>query len=90
MAQSTINTQTTILDRALAGASSEMTPETARFLLSLQLDPSDDRRANELAQKARDGRLTPDEQTEIDEYRRIGRVIEMLKLKAMAVLKHAT
>lgn len=89
MSQGTINTQTTILDRALGSTSPGMTPDAARFLLSIHLDPSDEQRANELAEKARIGSLTDEEQSEIDEYRRVGRVMEMLKLRARAALNQA-
>ena len=86
MAATSLNTQSAILDRALAIQATPMTPEAARFLLSIQLDPFDEQRANELAAKARDGSLTTDEQMEIDEYRRAGRIIEMLKLRAKSAL----
>lgn len=66
-----------------------MSPDTARYFLSIKLDSSDEQRANELAEKARDGALSAEEQTEIDEYRRVGRVIEMLKLRAKVALNHA-
>jgi uncharacterized protein YnzC (UPF0291/DUF896 family) len=66
-----------------------MAPDAARFFLSIRLDPSDLRRANELAARSRDGSLTTDEQREIDEYRRVGRFIEMLKVRARTALNHA-
>jgi len=89
MSTSAINTQASILERALGGDLSQMTPDTARFFLSMKLDEADERRANELAEKARGGLLSTDEQVEIDEYRRVGRVIEMLRLRAKIALNHA-
>lgn len=86
MTATSLNTQSAILDRALTLHATPMTPDVARFLVSIQLGPFDVQRANELAAKARDGSLTIDEQTEIDEYRRAGRTIEMLKLRAKASL----
>lgn len=89
MSTSATNTQASILDRALGQDLSNMSPDTARYFLSIKLDSSDEQRANELAEKARDGALSAEEQTEIDEYRRVGRVIEMLKLRAKVALNHA-
>ena len=89
MSQSIINTQAAILDRALGTPSSALSADTAQYFLSIQLDPQDEKRANELAEKARQGSLNADEQAEIDEYRRVGRVIEMLKLRAKAALNQS-
>jgi len=66
-----------------------MSPEAARYFLAVKLDPQDEQRANELAQLARDGSLSEEQQAEIDEYRRVGRVMELLKLRASAVLKQS-
>lgn len=81
-----MNTQTAILDRALGTSSSKMTLDAARYFMGIHLDPVDAERANELAAKARSGSLTNDEELEIDEYRRTGRTIEMLRIRASAVL----
>lgn len=86
MIQSTANTSATILARALSAGSQDMSLELANYLLSIQLDPADARRANELADKARSGALTASEESELDEYRRIGRVIETLRLRALKVV----
>lgn len=82
MIQATQNTQASILARALGSVSKPMTPELASYLMAVKLDPKDEQRANELAAKARSASLSAEEQAEIDEYRRVGRVIETLKLRA--------
>jgi len=84
-----MNTQAAILDRALDTNPSGMTLDAARYFWAIRLDPVNDLRANELAAKARDGSLTTDEQQEINEYRRTGRVIEMLRIRAHSVLNQA-
>lgn len=63
-----------------------MTTDVANYFMSIRLEKADEQRANQLAEKARAGLLSDPEQAEIDEYRRIGRIIEMLKLRAKAVL----
>ena len=81
-----MNSQAAILDRALGTNPSGMTLDAARYFWAIHLDPVDELRANELGAKARDGSLTTDEQQEIDEYRRTGRMIEMLRIRAHSVL----
>jgi hypothetical protein len=86
MPQAMINSQGNILDRALSSIPSGMSAEAARYFLSITLADSDRRRAGELAAKARDGSLSEQEQTELDEYRRAGRTIEMLRIRARSVV----
>jgi len=88
MPTSAINTQASILDRALGHDPSGITPDAAQFFLSIELDADDERRVNELAEKARAGSLSSEELVEVDEYRRVGRIIEMLKLRARIALNH--
>lgn len=64
----------------------EMSLELAAYIDSIELDPEDLRRVNELAVKVRNGELTSEEEHELDEYRRIGRIIETLKLRAKSFL----
>ncbi len=86
MSQSAINTQGMILERALEATSTMMAPDAARFLLALRLDPVDEQRADELAAKAREGALSEEEGDEIDAYRRVGRLIEILRIRARLAL----
>lgn len=81
-----MHTQTAILDRAPGSHPAGMTPDTARYFLGIHLDPVDSERADELAAKARSGSLTNDKELEIEEYRRTGRTIEMLRIRASVVL----
>ena len=64
-------------------------PELVNSLRKIKLNPADKRRANELALPARHGTLSPVEEAEIGEYRRVGRVIESLKLRARIALNPA-
>ena len=88
MSQTALNTQTTILSRALSAVAEPIGEELAHYLLSIRLDPSDEQRANELAEKGREGLLSTEEHVEIDEYRRVGRLIEILRLRARKSLGH--
>jgi hypothetical protein len=86
MTQVTFNTQSMILSRALSTSSESMSEELARYLLAIKLDPVDESRANDLAAKAREGVLSAAEQIEMEEYRRVGRVMEILRLRARKAL----
>ena len=79
--------QSEIIVRALNARSEELSSEVAQFFLSLQLPPSDVRRANELAEKARQGTLSPLEEHDLDEYRRSLRFVDCIKLSARLVLR---
>lgn len=74
--------QAEIFARTLDVHPEQMTPEVASFFLSLELSEFDRGRAKELAERAREGYLTESESQELDEYRRTGRLIEMMKIKA--------
>lgn len=89
MSQVISNTQGTILDRALSSIPSGMSVEAAKYFLSIALTDSDRQRTNDLAAKARAGSLTSEEQSELDEYRRAGRTIEMLRIRAKSVVEQA-
>lgn len=89
MATVSTNTEAKILSRALDSAPLSISNVLAQFLLSLTLDPRDAQRADELAEKARQGELTVEEQSEIEEFRRVGRVIETLRLRAKLSMNRA-
>jgi hypothetical protein len=52
--------------------------------------PGEDRaRLDDLLAKARQGSLSPVDQADLDEFRRIGRLVELMKLKARKSLAAA-
>ena len=81
------NNQADILARAIDGHVDGLSVDVARFITSLELAEDDERRMNELAEKARAGQLTAAEEGELEEFRRCGRLMEMLRLKARSVLQ---
>ena len=80
MATASNNTEAKILSRALDSAPLSMNDVLAQFLSSLTLDPRDAQRADELA---------TEELAEIEEFRRVGRVIETLQLRAKLSMNRA-
>jgi len=83
------NTEMTILDRAIKPERNGLLPDVARFILALTFDERDHARMAELADKNQAGDLTPDEQVEMDEYRRVADLFALLHSKARLALRQA-
>lgn len=81
---------TSFLDRVLEPVKACLTPEVARRLLDLRADPELQARLDELADKANEGRLTPDEQAEYDRYRAAFHFVTILQAKARDLLQRPT
>jgi hypothetical protein len=78
-----------IVGRLIKPDHGDFSPETARELLSIRFDDDDQARMRELSLKAQEGTLSPDEQAEIENYRRVGYWLGILWSKARLSLKHA-
>ncbi len=76
-----------ILERLLDLERSFLSQEAARSLLVLRFSPEDQERMHELAVKAQEDLLTPEDQADLDSYRRIGLLLSLLKSKARKLLK---
>jgi hypothetical protein len=66
------NTEAAILARIIQADERELTPDAARYLLSMRLPSRDEDRVNELSAKARAGSLSQTETQELDSYLHIG------------------
>lgn len=64
-----------------------ITPSAARALLKLKFTPPDVERMQELAAKARGGKLTASEAIEIDTFERLGCLLDILHSKSRRALK---
>jgi hypothetical protein len=80
------NDEAAILARAIDRSNWPLTVEAANAFLLLKLAEEDKVRMDELAAKARDGNLTADEELEIEEYRQVGCLIELVKSQARSFL----
>ncbi|MBI2926416.1 MAG: hypothetical protein HYY24_12045 [Verrucomicrobia bacterium] len=78
-----------ILERAISTNNGSWSREAARAILAFKLADADLRRADELAAKARGGSLSPEESRQLDNYLRVGRLVEFMKAKALLSLKQA-
>jgi transglutaminase-like putative cysteine protease len=63
-----------------------LTPDSARQLVALRADPTDQARIDELADKSTEGQLSPEERAEYEFYIAANNVIAILQAKARRVL----
>jgi hypothetical protein len=80
------NTEAAILARVIESDPMAITPDVARYLLSMQLPRADEERVNELSAKARAGSLSDSEAQELDSYLHIGRLLAVMQSRARTLL----
>ena len=76
-----------ILGRIIRPETGSWTKDAAESILRFNFPASDIDRMNDLAAKAREGSLTPEEEAELQNYRDVGRLLELLQSKARLSLK---
>jgi hypothetical protein len=81
------NTEASILARVIQAEERELSPEVARYLISMKLPASDEQRVNELSAKARAGDLTGNEARELDSYLHIGTLLGLMQSRARQLLQ---
>ena len=85
----TTHSEADILSRVIAPEQPTLSEEAARSIVALAFAQQDLERMNELAEKGRDGTLSPPEEAELDSYERVGCLLGILQSKARASLKTA-
>lgn len=86
-AMDTVPSEADILSRIIRPDRGTWSKEAAEAMLQFDFPPADVERMNLLAEKARAGSLSPDEDTELENYRHAGRLLELLQSKARLSLK---
>lgn len=81
------NDEAAIMRRLFEPSKPTFSVAAARAILAIDFLPDDKNRMNELAASARAGRLTSEEEREIDSYSRVGSLLSILKSKACRSLK---
>lgn len=84
-----VNSEAAIFARILDPDRPSLSPDAARSILALDFTPEDRDRMNALADKARQGALTTDEDEEINNYIRAGHLLTLMQSKARISLKRA-
>jgi hypothetical protein len=85
--QTPTSSEAAILSRVIQGSKLTLPPEAARALLDLGFSEEDRKKMHELAVKNQQGRLSQNEELELDSYVRIGRFLDLLSAKAAKLLK---
>ena len=84
------NSEAAILGRTINPERGDLSREAAESILRLRLSERDTRRLDHLSDKAQDGSLSVDEESELESYRHVGRLLELLKSKARLSIKRAS
>jgi hypothetical protein len=82
-----ITSEAAILSRVIRPESGTWSRQAAESILEFDFPPADVRRMNALAAKARQGALSAAEEAELENYRDVGRLLELLQSKARLSLK---
>jgi len=80
------NREAEIWARLMRAQKFELSPEAARFLLSVNFEEDDRRRMLELAERSEAGSLTPKEQAEFDGYLHVGNFLAIMQSRARIAL----
>jgi hypothetical protein len=79
--------ETAIWDRLIRPRRNDLSPAAARALLKMDFDAVDKRRMTSLAKKAQAGALSPDEEAQLENYRRAGYLLDLIHSKARRSLR---
>jgi hypothetical protein len=89
MSTAATQSEADILSRIVAPGKATLPSQTAEMILALDFPEVDRVRMSHLAEKARSGTLTAEEQLELDAYERVGHFLSLLKSKARISLKQS-
>jgi len=82
-------TETDILDEVIQSGEPSLSAEVARSILELQFSDDAVQRMQNLLDRNNQGVLTPEEEAELECFRRVGLFIDMLQSKARLSLKNS-
>ncbi|HEY5313887.1 MAG TPA: hypothetical protein VIK18_15265 [Pirellulales bacterium] len=82
--------ETAIFERIVLPSDPGLSEQAARSTVAMQFGPEDRKRMQVLADKAKQGKLSPDEEQEVENYERVGHYLAILQSKARVGLKSAT
>lgn len=86
MTKASVSTQAAILDRMLQPGKRGWSNAAAETILELRFPAQDVRRMKQLLAKAKAGTLSGDEELELENYRNVGRFLELMKSRARRLL----
>jgi hypothetical protein len=86
-AANTRTSEAAIFGRVFANGRQALTPELARHILNLGFSNEDKDRMHVLALKNQEGRISPEELAELDNYIKVGDLLAILQSKSRKFLK---
>jgi len=81
------NSEAAIPSRVIRPDNGDLRPEAADALLAIRFESCDLDRMHELAAKNQDDRLSPKEKAEMENYRRVSFLLDLIHSKACRSLK---
>lgn len=88
MSQTATLSELDILADAIAPNEGDLSPLVAKSLLQWKFSTRTISRMNKLARKNQSGTLSPKERSELDNFMRVGSLIDLVQAKARLSLKH--
>jgi hypothetical protein len=82
-------TRTAILERLIMPEEPSLSAEAARAILKVTFRPEDRQHVLDLLEKNQEGKLTPNEREELEEYVRVDDLLSLLQSKARLSLRQA-
>ena len=83
------NTEAAILARLIQIEQRELSRGAAEYLLSIRFDDRDTARMNELSELARQGKLTSEDQAELDSYLHVGNLLAVMQSTGRRALQRS-
>jgi len=83
------NTEAAILARLIQIGEPALSPGAAEYLLSIRFGDRDMARMNELSELARQGKLTSEDQAELDSYIHVGNLLAVMQSKGRRALQRS-
>ena len=83
------NTEAAILARVMEVGQEELSGGAAEYLLSIRFGEHDVARMNDLSELARQGKLTSQEQAELDSYIHVGNLLAVMQSKGRRALQRS-
>ena len=81
------SSEAAILDRVFRPNAADWSPVVAEAILKIQFDPNDRERMSELLEKSKSGELSQEQAETLENYRHVGRLLELMKSRARRSLR---
>ncbi len=76
------NSEAAILSRLIVPARGDLSADAAKSILNLKFDDQDRMRMHELVRMRQEGPLSAEDEAELERYRHIGHLLELMQSKA--------